>query len=436
MCSRLGRTEEGHDRRRASRANRDDVEEALDYGRLKGGGFAWGFVSQGFSSATNLGLALIGARWLGSSGLGVVAVGFSTYLMALGFERALLTEPLITRSSDLPSSQRARVTEEAFALVLLGSLAAAAGTAVAGVFAGGGVGRGLLIVAPWLPALLIQDFWRTVLFRDGRPRAAATNDAAWLVTMAAAIPLAWKLDSDWSTIGCWALGAVAGTLLGFAQTRCAPRRLRAAIEWWRSDLWPLARWLGSNSIVYWIGSYGTVLILVGFVGTSGLGGYRAVSTIFAPLTLVSAAASLPGLPAISRSLASSRHAAVALSARLGLLSLAITTAYVGALSLGSGSIVPRIFGHSFEQFTYLIWPIGVGQLVSAVAVGFTLLLIAEGRGSAYLVCTGVGSAVSVTLVYVFGDLYGLNGAAWGISCSAILGTIVTILLATRSPKRL
>jgi len=363
-----------------------------------------------------------------------VAIGFSTYLMALSFERALLTEPMVALSSDLPLPRRARVTEEMFGLVLIGSLAASGGTAVAGVFAGGGLGRGLLIIAPWLPALLIQDFWRTVLFRDGRPRAAALNDATWLIAMAAVAPLAWEIHSAWAVVGCWAFGGAFGTLLGFGQTRCLPRRPVKTIKWWRAKMWPLARWLGTTSVVYWTSSYSTVLILVSLVGTGGLGGYRAVSTIFAPLTLVSAAVSLPGLPAISRALVSSRGAAVALSTRLGLLSLAITATYVGTLSVGSGSVVPRIFGRSFQQFEYLIWPIGVGQLVSAITVGFTLLLIAEGRGSAYLVCTVVGSAVSPTLVYVLGDLYGLKGAAWAMSGSAVLGSVLLVLLGTRSPK--
>ena len=51
--------------------------------------FSWGFISQGFSSATNLGLSVLAARALGSGGLGVVAIAFSTYLMALGFGRAI-----------------------------------------------------------------------------------------------------------------------------------------------------------------------------------------------------------------------------------------------------------------------------------------------------------------------------------------------------------
>ncbi len=325
------------------------------------------------------------------------------------------------------------MTEEMFAALLLGAVASTVGTAVAGVVCRGDVGRGLLIVAPWLAVLLIQDFWRTVLFRDGRPRAAVVNDGAWLVAMALVAPIAWQIDSPWAFVACWAFGGAVGTLLGIGQTRCFPRRLRSAIRWWRLQVWPLARWLGAQSVVFSIGSLGAVFILVAVVGTTGLGGYRAVTTIFAPLTLVGAALALPGLPAISRERRTSRDAAVALSTRIGLVSLAVTGVYIGILGVGAGSVTTRVFGASFQSFEYLIWPVGVTQLASAVGVGFTLLLMAEARGFALLACQTISSIASLTILAVFGELYGLKGAAWGLAGSAALATALVVVVARRAP---
>ena len=53
--------------------------------------FAWGFASQGASSITNLGLSLLAGRLLGPSSLGAIFVGFSVYLLAMGFLRSLIT---------------------------------------------------------------------------------------------------------------------------------------------------------------------------------------------------------------------------------------------------------------------------------------------------------------------------------------------------------
>ena len=398
------------------------------------GGFAWGFVSQGFSSATNLGLTVIAARVLGPGGLGTVAIAFASYLTILGFQRALVTDPLVAQYASLPADVRARSTRKALTVALLGAAAAAGLLGLVGVAAHGSIGRALVILAPWLPALVIQDFWRAVLFRDRRARSAATNDACWLFAMAVTAPLAWWLGSDWAVVGCWGFGGLAGTLLGFAQTRARPHRPRRALLWWRTELWPLGRWLGATSLAYSVISYATVIVLVGLVGTSGMGGLRAVTTVFAPLTLVGAALALPGLPALTRALSVSPEAARKLALRLGVASALATTAYLAIMVLGGGSIVPRIFGSSFREFTDLVWPVGAGQLIAALSVGVSLLLKAQRRGSAVLVTTAIGSITALALVATLGASYGLLGAAWGLTAGAGVGFVTTTALALRTNR--
>jgi len=394
-------------------------------------GFAWGFVSQGLSSATNLGLSLLGARVLGPGGLGSVAIGFASYLTILGFQRALVTEPLVAKSARSSSGVRAHSARGALTVALAGAAAAAAILALAGIAVGGDIGRALVVVSPWIPFLVIQDFWRAVLFRDGRARAAAGNDACWLIAMAATAPVAWWLDSLWAVVACWGFGALVGTLLGFVQTHTVPDALRPALRWWRDELWALGRWLGATSLLYSIMSYATIFALAGLIGTDGLGGIRAVTTIFAPLTLIGAAIALPGLPALTRALAVSERHGMKRAFHIGVVCTAVTAAYFGVLSLGGGAIVSMIFGHSFEHYGHLVWPIGIGQVVTAVAVGFGLLLKAEQRGSAVLVSTIVPVTVGLGLCSALAAVYGVTGAAWGMFAGAVVGTTMTTVLALR-----
>jgi O-antigen/teichoic acid export membrane protein len=394
-------------------------------------GFAWGFVSQGLSSATNLGLSLLGARVLGPGGLGSVAIGFASYLTILGFQRALVTEPLVATSSRSSSAVRARSARQALSVALAGAAAAALVLALAGLVVGGDIGWALAVVAPWIPCLVLQDFWRAVLFRDGRARAAAANDASWLVAMAVTAPVAWWLDSLWAVVACWGVGALVGALLGFVQTRTFPDSLRGALRWWRDELWALGRWLGATSLLYSIMSYATIFALAALIGTSGLGGIRAVATIFAPLTLIGAAIALPGLPALTRALAVSHRHGVRRAFQIGIACTAVTAVYFGVLSLGGGAIVSMIFGHSFEHYGHLVWPIGIGQIVTALAVGFGLLLKAEQRGSAVLVSTIVPVAVGLAMCSALAAAYGVTGAAWGMFAGAVVGTTMTTAFALR-----
>jgi O-antigen/teichoic acid export membrane protein len=395
--------------------------------------FVWGFVSQGFSSATNFALMLMAGRVLGPGGLGVVAVGFTSYLLVLSFQRALVTDPLITRSAALPDAEKARATRDALTVALIGLVGTTVLATAAAKAIGGEVGRGLILVAPWFLFLMIQDFWRSVLFRDRRGGAAATNDGAWLLAMAVSAPLAWRIGSEWAVVGCWALGALVGTTLGFEQTRMRPLRSRRVLFRWRTELWPLGRWLAVTNLGYWVFSYATLVLLLSIVGAGGFGGMQAVGTVFAPLTLIGSALSLVGLPALSRRVAVSRTGAAKLAFRIGLASALAASVYLGVVSLGGGSIIPRLFGHSFAHFTDLIWPTAVSQILGALALGFGLLLKAQRRGSAVLLSTMIWSVSSLALVAALGISHGLLGAAWGFAAASAISLVANTTLALRVP---
>jgi hypothetical protein len=78
--------------------------------------FAWGFASQGASSVTNLGLSLLAGRLLGPSDLGAIFVGFSFYLLAMGFQRSLITDPHLAATASLDEDARRGATRSALTM--------------------------------------------------------------------------------------------------------------------------------------------------------------------------------------------------------------------------------------------------------------------------------------------------------------------------------
>lgn len=403
---------------------------SADFEERSGGArsYLWGFVSQGFSSATNVLLMVIAARVLGPNGLGIVTIAFVSYVSLLALLRAIVADPLMARSAQLLPAVRARASDNALTMVLIGSLGAAAVAGVVGVFLEGNVGRAFLLIAPWLPALLTQDYWRSILFRDSRSRAAAVNDAIWFFMMVVTAPFAWMAESAWAVVGVWGVGGLAGAVLGVAQTGCWPH-LKGALAWWRAELWPLGRWLGVNSLGHAFASYVLVFAFASMFGAAGLGGYRAIVTIFAPLTLVASAIALPGLPALVRALAVSETTSMRLALRLGAISAAVTAGYIVVLILGLGAIVPALFGPSFERYVGLAWPIGIAQAMMAVAVGFALLLKAQGRGSAVLLSDSLAAIAALGLACALGAAYGLTAAVWGLCGGAFVWAATTVMLA-------
>jgi O-antigen/teichoic acid export membrane protein len=398
-----------------------------------------GFIDQAFSSATNFGLSLVAGRLLGPSGLGEVFLGFSVYLVGLGLQRRLLTEPLVASTAGGEAEQLRVTTGMSLTVSIVAGVGATALVLAAGLVLPGLPGEGLLLIAPWLVPLLLQDVIRSVLFRDSRPGAAAANDCVWFIVMALAVVPAWRIGTAEGIMACWAFGALAACVVGLVQVAAPFRSPGAALRWWRRDALPFGKWNAGAAIVSQVGSNGGVFILSVILGAASLGGLRAAQSVFAPLTLVIPAISLPGLPIVARAVSRDLRWARNLSIRLSVIAFAATFAYVTLIALGGWRLLPFLFGESFARFTDLIWPIAVAQLVTSAGVGLLLLLRAERRGRDLLVNRAITAAASVALIAILALRYGLLGAAWGTAGASLISLIllvyVTFVPASPSGRR-
>jgi O-antigen/teichoic acid export membrane protein len=393
----------------------------------------WGFIDQTFSSATNFALAVIAGRAVGPAGLGTVTIAFSVYLIALGLQRRLLTEPLVAGSAETVDQRKTARHGLTMSIIAAGAAMAIA-LAASRVVPGFG-GRGAFLVVPWILPALVQDFWRSVLFRDGRAAAAAVNDLAWFVAMLAMVPLAWSIATDTGVVAAWGIGATAAAALGFVQTRYAPGAVGRSVEWWRNEAWPFGKWNAGAAVAANLGGNLGAIAVAAILGAGALGGLRAAQAVFAPLTLITPALALPGLPAVTRAYArgftEARRRALALSA----VAFFATLAYVTALLLGAWRILPFLFGESFERYRTLIWPIATGQLFVAVGIGMLVLIKAQQRGRLLLVNRSISAAISLSLLTILAWTFGLEGAAWGIAAGGLASTVILTLSARREPTR-
>src|SRR5438132_1640185 len=307
-------------------------------------GLSWGLIDQGFSSATNLGLSVIAGRVAGPGGLGVVYLGFATYLMILTMQRAVITDPLVVASASLSADERAKAARKAFTIVMGAAATASALLLVTGLLIPGPVGRGLLVFVPWLGSALIQDFWRAVLFRDGRGAAAALNDGLWAAVMIVTIPLVFVSSDPWVVVLPWGAGALAGAVIGFVQTGLSPAGVRVSVRWWVSHAWPLARWLAAESLLLIIQLQFAIFGLAVILGTADVGGLRSVQAVFAPMTLLTQAIGFPALPMLTKLSGRSKHLARRWALRLSALSVGLVLVYLLVVSLFPHHFLGLIFG--------------------------------------------------------------------------------------------
>jgi hypothetical protein len=402
-------------------------------GWVLGRAFSWGLTSQLASAATNFGLTWMAARILGPGGLGEVFIGFSAYLIIVGLQQSLLTDPLVAGSSTLSGPARTAATRAALTMAMIWAAAATAVTALLGQLLSGSLGHGLLLISPWLAPTLLQDFWRMALFRDGRGAAGAINDLSWLATMVVTAPAAFLVHSEWAVISCWGAGATVGMVVGFAQTGIRPEPVMQSVRWWWTTTWPLGRWLGAESLVYVVGSLALTFVLATVLDAAAIGGLRAVQSVFAPLSVIRPGLALPGLPAITRRNAVSVSGARRLAAGLGAVAAVLTVGYVMTAVAGGSQLLGFVFGSSFRGFEPLVWPIGLRELLVAPTLGFPLLLRAQGRGRALLAGQAIASVTTLTLGTTLALRDGVLGAAWGIATGTALGALVMTAFALTGP---
>ena len=354
--------------------------------------------------------------------------------MALVLQRALVAEPLVVFTAASQPAPRRRGTRAAVTLTLVGGAGFAGGMALIGLAVGGFVAEALLLFAPWVAPALVQDLWRSSLFRDGRGGAATCNDGTWILIMVALAPAAWAIHTNWAIVGCWGIGALGGAALGFWQFRLVPARLRLAIGWWRADASKLARWLGAEGVIYNVAAQTGNLIIATVLGPSSLGGLRAVQTVFAPLTLFTPAIGMPGLPMVTRNLAISFARGRKLALEFSALLIALTVAYLGVLALGGEQLLADIFGKSFQSYDDLILPVGVSQLVTAAGEGLFILMKASNRGKQLFLARAILAPLGLAAIFVAAVSSGLLAVAWTMAAMRIVLVTAIGTVALRPPK--
>ena len=257
-------------------------------------------IEQGLVSGANLlGFVLL-ARALAPEQWGVFGFGYALLLFAQGFQRALVTIPMIPFTAGPPGWLPAR---DAWAaanawLALAGSalLAAAAGLA-AMLSPGLWLTHSLAGAAALLPLALAHEFARRAAVQERRFGVLAAMGLAYALPLlaVAGARVAWPSWALWAGPGAWpaalALGcALAGAALTY---RVAVRRPLLPlppgplprVAGWR----PYAGWALGSHLGYSGYNFGVQALLAALAGPAAVGLFHACRTLVQPVTVLQSA---------------------------------------------------------------------------------------------------------------------------------------------------
>jgi O-antigen/teichoic acid export membrane protein len=387
-------------------------------------------IDQGLSSISNFAVGVVIARVVGASGLGGFSVAYAGWLVLAALHRSLITDPMAI-SGDVRTKGVGSAVEQGFAAELLLGMGGAVTLAAIGstlwLLNDAAFGIAMLALAPWLPVLLAQDYWRWIGFLTRHPGRSLTNDIVFNCAMAAALvlSLAAHVHSIAAVVGAWGLGATAGAIYGLRQYGTRPT-FTGGLAMLRHR-WSLSKWLAGNSLLTTAGNQAYVIIEGVFLGAAGLGGLNAASTlVWGPVGVLIQAGGSIGLPEAGRAHADKGWAGLTRVAQIVTMSAILCVGLWAAVIFGWGKfLLSAVYGPRFAhlQFTAILSAIGV--CCTPFILGPVLVLKITGNTRRlFQAQVMVSCVVSLGSVAVLSALYGVNGAASALIVTGLANVLL------------
>jgi hypothetical protein len=368
-----------------------------------------------------LGIAV--ARTTTPQDFGAFSIAFATYVTSFGIARALTSDVLAVRFSGGGVDWRRGAAAATGVAITLGVVIGVACLTV-GVLVSGSLGNALVILAPAMPWLLLQDTWRYAFFAAGKPISAFINDVVWAILLFPFLVL--LLVTDHNSVGwlmfAWELSALAAALFGIWQARLLPAPLHTRL-WLRDHRALIGPFLGefvalrgaSQAVTYAVAAIG---------GLAAAGAIRGATILLNPLNVFFLGFRNVAVPEGVRLL---ERSAAALRSRTAILSfsLALLAAAWGAILLSlPPSAGEALLGETWPAARSVILPLTVAVIGSAWTIGPAAALrsLVAVRRSLWI---RLAIAPITTVVAIFGvQAAGAPGAAWALAASGCVGACV------------
>jgi O-antigen/teichoic acid export membrane protein len=376
------------------------------------------------SSSSNFLVGVVVGRIGGSVELGNYSIAFFMWLVMIGLNRAALTEPLVIFTRDLATRHRLRETARS-QLLFAGALTGVTAAISAALYgAGNDLWTTTLALAVALPALFAQDMWRAIGFGVHRPTTALVNDLVFIGVqiLATVLVVAMGYTTAPAFIAAWGLGALAGAALGFVQFRVTPPARPGAGQ--LRSMWGRSRWMTGDFVTV-LGIREIQFLLVSLIlPRADAGGLRAAESLMGPSTVVKLTGGNVGLPIMTRRYREGGDAALTAAAnRFTLWVGGAQWAYCLVMVAVGPQLLERLYGDTFEDYGWLVYPVAAHYAVSVVSFGPSIAVkVADLSHRMWMVRT-VLAVLTVPPTLYIAARYGLAPTAWFAVVTGALGVL-------------
>jgi O-antigen/teichoic acid export membrane protein len=384
----------------------------------------YSFADQAVSSGSNFALGVLVARVSGADGLGSFGIAFLVWLAAFGLNRAFVCEPMTVCGSTTGDGDWSEGASASLALGLLIALPLAVATGVI-LSRGFGSAGSVAALAPWLPSLLVQDYYRSMSFRRRRPDHALVSDVVFVLVQAAVSAAVVLLGAAGvaTILGGWGVGATAGALTGLALSRLRLNPWRGAI--YLAWLWSRSRWFLADFATSFVFGQGYLLMLPIMLGLAQFGQYRAGMSLLGPVTaLIFTAGSNVGLPGCVRQLRDEGVGGLGrYSARLTLVVAGLTVPFCLTVAILAPTLLRLVYGEQFVAGAVITRLSGIGLCLFALGYGGQVALKSANQMRWLWTLRTVNGAFGMIAALVLVATVGLAGVGWASLVGNALYTV-------------
>jgi len=404
------------------------------------GAGVWAIADQGLFAASNLALGMLLARWLPSREYGGFAVAYASFLLLGTVHTALLSEPMLVFGA---GKYRARFPEY-LQLLLRGQwLVAAAGSvllAVAGLLlwqSADHLGRGFLALAAAAPLILANWLLRRACYVRGQTQWAAAAGGLHLGTTLLGMYALFRADAL-SVPAAFAVMAVASGFAGLwlgSRLRLLPAHVSDGVPLSRvaAEHWSYGRWAAASGVLYWIPLEVYYLVVPAWNGLTASAALKALVTLMMPVQQAQWAVATILIPVMVRRRDQPSFDRLLRVAGGGIAAASVS--YWLVLGAFHRPIVHWLFGGRYDQFSALLWLLGIVPLLDGTAQLLMSALRALERPDLIFRATLVLGATTIVPGIPAVAIWGIEGAAVAraLSFLVVAATMWVLLARLRRP---
>jgi len=376
-------------------------------------------LDQAIYSGSNFVFSILLARWLTSEDYGSFSLAFIFYLFLTGFHNALILEPMSVFGPAKYSHKIYLYLFDQFIVHMivtsgLGALIFLTGgmlyySGLAGSF----LSQSIMGVGLFLNLMLLMWFARRAFYILHRPGWAFLSSLIYSLVLIGG-SFIWHLYGDRSVIGLWGIYGVASLAGMIVLAKIGQRELGDLGTRWRVLLfeqWNYSKWIMLAAFLNFAASQVQIFFTASFLGLNSAGAFRALQNFSLPMLQVITAISILGLPFLAAEFGRSNFRELRRKGMLFTFLLSgIAVFYELVLFFLGHPLEKFLYGGKYMSYAWLIPFVGIVPMLSAVEIGFSIIVRAMQKSVFHAVSTFVMAMISILSGPLLIQRFGVAGA--------------------------